>query len=292
MPSVLAVGFYFEKKRALANGITSSGSGIGVFLYSPLTSVLQNYFGWKGALLILSGLVLNCSPCGALYRSLVVRVSQPVGLSDSTEPPPPPPTSNKFPTSKSDDLHRHVLSKNTKNLDITGDLRSYSMDEINFPQKKVHQPEIHYPSSDEDSDLEDNSLSTGNISSPNRTLLHQESADKRICVSTGNVYPSNNLRVRTVSCSSTRSVAAPLRPLSRNDLYYSGSLMRLPEYRRNPSLRSLATSIRDDKPVWQGRSSLMDKLERLVGISLLKTPVFWLVVAMSVLWTSEWIFVF
>ncbi|ELU07220.1 hypothetical protein CAPTEDRAFT_23618, partial [Capitella teleta] len=67
LPSIIAVGFYFEKKRALANGITSSGSGIGVFLFSPLCNYLQTEYGWKGALLIISGITLNCLACGALY---------------------------------------------------------------------------------------------------------------------------------------------------------------------------------------------------------------------------------
>ena len=39
--SILAVGFYFNKRRALANGIASSGSGIGIFLYAPLCIYLQ-----------------------------------------------------------------------------------------------------------------------------------------------------------------------------------------------------------------------------------------------------------
>ena len=67
LPSIIAVGFYFEKKRALANGITSSGSGIGTFIFSPLCNTLQTEYGWKGALLIISGITLNCLACGALY---------------------------------------------------------------------------------------------------------------------------------------------------------------------------------------------------------------------------------
>ena len=39
--SILAVGFYFDKRRALANGIAASGSGFGLFLYAPLCIYLQ-----------------------------------------------------------------------------------------------------------------------------------------------------------------------------------------------------------------------------------------------------------
>lgn len=52
VPSVIAVGFYFEKKRALATGIAVCGSGIGTFVIAPLTSWLLEEYGWKGTILI------------------------------------------------------------------------------------------------------------------------------------------------------------------------------------------------------------------------------------------------
>ena len=70
IPAILIVGFYFEKKRALANGIANSGSGLGAFIYAPLCHVLLMYYGWRGSLLILSALVLNCIVCSALFRPL------------------------------------------------------------------------------------------------------------------------------------------------------------------------------------------------------------------------------
>ena len=52
VPAVIAVGFYFEKKRALATGIAVCGSGVGTFVFAPLTSFLLEQYGWKGTLLI------------------------------------------------------------------------------------------------------------------------------------------------------------------------------------------------------------------------------------------------
>ena len=52
VPAVIVVGFYFEKKRALATGIAVCGSGIGTFVIAPLTSWLLDEYGWKGTLLI------------------------------------------------------------------------------------------------------------------------------------------------------------------------------------------------------------------------------------------------
>ena len=52
VPSVIFVGFYFEKKRALATGIAVCGSGIGTFVMAPLTSWLLEEYGWQGTILI------------------------------------------------------------------------------------------------------------------------------------------------------------------------------------------------------------------------------------------------
>ena len=46
---MIAVGYYFEKKRSLATGISVSGSGVGTFLFAPLATYLIEAFGWKGA---------------------------------------------------------------------------------------------------------------------------------------------------------------------------------------------------------------------------------------------------
>jgi MFS family permease len=37
LPSIVSVGYYFEKKRAMATGIAVCGSGIGTFIFSPLS---------------------------------------------------------------------------------------------------------------------------------------------------------------------------------------------------------------------------------------------------------------
>lgn len=52
VPAVVAVGFYFEKRRALATGIAVCGSGIGTFVLAPFTTWLLGYYGWRGTLLI------------------------------------------------------------------------------------------------------------------------------------------------------------------------------------------------------------------------------------------------
>ena len=55
VPAVIAVGFYFEKWRALATDVVVCGSGIGTFLKAPLFTALISSYGWRGALLIQAG---------------------------------------------------------------------------------------------------------------------------------------------------------------------------------------------------------------------------------------------
>ncbi|CAH2046945.1 unnamed protein product, partial [Iphiclides podalirius] len=72
LPSVVAVGYYFETRRSLATGIAVCGSGVGTFSFAPLAAILLREFGsWQNANLLLAGLILNCAVFGALMRPLV-----------------------------------------------------------------------------------------------------------------------------------------------------------------------------------------------------------------------------
>ena len=66
--AVVSIAFWFDKKRTFATGIGASGTGIGTFLYAPLTQWLIDSYGWRGATLILAGTMLNACVCGALMR--------------------------------------------------------------------------------------------------------------------------------------------------------------------------------------------------------------------------------
>ncbi|KAG5311180.1 MOT12 protein, partial [Acromyrmex insinuator] len=70
LPAVVCVGYYFETKRSLATGIAVCGSGFGTFAFAPLATMLLEAYSWKGANLILAGLILNCAVFGAMMRPL------------------------------------------------------------------------------------------------------------------------------------------------------------------------------------------------------------------------------
>ncbi|XP_048464967.1 monocarboxylate transporter 12 isoform X1 [Rhincodon typus] len=71
-PAISIVGKYFCKKKAMAYGLAMSGSGIGTFVLAPVVQLLIEQYSWRGALLILGGLVANICVCGALLRPLTL----------------------------------------------------------------------------------------------------------------------------------------------------------------------------------------------------------------------------
>lgn len=70
LPAIVSVTCYFERRRAFATGIAVCGSGICSALFAPLTDWLIEIYGWKGAMVIISALILNCCVFGALLRPL------------------------------------------------------------------------------------------------------------------------------------------------------------------------------------------------------------------------------
>jgi predicted MFS family arabinose efflux permease len=74
---------YFEKLRSLATGIAVCGSGLGTFIFAPLTEWLITYYGWRGAMLIIAGVVFNCTIFGALFRPLQEKPKQKISAENT-----------------------------------------------------------------------------------------------------------------------------------------------------------------------------------------------------------------
>ncbi|XP_071114749.1 monocarboxylate transporter 13-like [Haliotis cracherodii] len=68
LPSKVVVNQYMKKRRALANGICSSGSGAGTMAFSAMFRALRTSYGLSGMFLISGAVVLNAAVCGYLYR--------------------------------------------------------------------------------------------------------------------------------------------------------------------------------------------------------------------------------
>lgn len=53
-----------------------AGSGLGTFIFAPLIDYFIREYQWRGTLLVLSGIVLNCAAFGALFRPLTASTRQ------------------------------------------------------------------------------------------------------------------------------------------------------------------------------------------------------------------------
>ncbi|XP_033907500.2 monocarboxylate transporter 5 [Acipenser ruthenus] len=73
---------YFKKRLATAYAIGRSGMGL-TFALAPFTQLLLEQYGWQGALLILSALMLNLVATAMLLRPINLKGSEP------WSPPPP-----------------------------------------------------------------------------------------------------------------------------------------------------------------------------------------------------------
>lgn len=68
-PSIVTVGQYFSRYRALANGLSVAGSGLGNFAVPPLIRHLVDHYGSvSSALMILGAITLNVCFAGSILR--------------------------------------------------------------------------------------------------------------------------------------------------------------------------------------------------------------------------------
>ncbi|XP_052438428.1 monocarboxylate transporter 13 [Carassius gibelio] len=69
-PTVTMLGWYFEKRRPVANALASTGECLLTFILTPSFQFMVDQYSWRGAMLILGALQLNLCLCGALLRPL------------------------------------------------------------------------------------------------------------------------------------------------------------------------------------------------------------------------------
>ncbi|TDG43932.1 hypothetical protein AWZ03_009629 [Drosophila navojoa] len=62
--SQLIIGFYFERYRALASGVSCSGAGAGILIFSITNNLMEQQFGWR-----------NTVRCHAFFVCLLIFVS-------------------------------------------------------------------------------------------------------------------------------------------------------------------------------------------------------------------------
>lgn len=89
--AVVSIAYWFDKKRTLATGLGACGTGIGTFLYAPMTQYSIEEYGWRGTVLLLAGTFFNFCVCGALMRDpdwlIAEQKKQPTTMTTVTAKP-------------------------------------------------------------------------------------------------------------------------------------------------------------------------------------------------------------
>lgn len=103
-PGIIIVSQYFDKRRALANGICVSGTAAGSFVFPMLIDHLVRGFGFHGTILILGGCMLHVCASAALYKPVL----EPDSVPDEVDN-----TSNRSCHLKSADTTQTLVSQNS-----------------------------------------------------------------------------------------------------------------------------------------------------------------------------------
>lgn len=163
-PGIVIVSQYFDKHRALANGICVSGTAAGSFVFPMLIEKLVDMYGLHGTVLLLGGGMLHVCVSATLYRAAPAQSSNNGG--DRT---PATTTTTEHTTllhdiqeGKTDSKDSHLqnlfhqdleLSMNRKNSLLNDEKRNNLLSEIMHPCLiEVRQPLASQHSDTEDSE--------------------------------------------------------------------------------------------------------------------------------------------
>jgi len=198
LPAIVSVSIYFEKKRAFATGIAVCGSGLGTFIFAPLTKELIAQMHWTGAFLATSAIILGIIIFGCLMRPL-----KPTKKLDEEEP--------KATVEEKEKLTNGIVQENgisppPPELLLNGGTIA--------PMKPFSQQ----------MGVSDKYTDAARMAMSHPAML--DHAD-RPNVQFGSVAQFKEAK-------RGYGTQVNLEVMGRKDIFYSGSLLNLPEYRRDP----------------------------------------------------------
>lgn len=286
----MSVTCYFEKKRSFATGIAVCGSGIGTFIFAPLTEALINTYGWRGALLIITAITLNCIIFGALFRPLETsrprrkRTTSEVAV-EMVEKEKLMAINEEIGSSPSHAAASDPVRRSVHDVPVNGEMHRISQENATNNTLTVNAA------------VGDSSIARMARSQPQLLQVPTDVAgeDSRKFGSYGHL-PSNRdteagftVSSRKGSTADTRSHHGGSGVMYRKDALYSGSMLNIPEYRadpkgfsgsvmRIPDDSTSATSDSNEKVKVCGlipcNKESYDAYKEMMDFGLLKDPVF------------------
>ncbi|XP_047987695.1 monocarboxylate transporter 12-like [Leguminivora glycinivorella] len=135
LPAIVSVTVWFERYRSLATGIAVCGSGLGTFIFPPLTKGLISSYGWRGAMAIIGALILNCVPLGLMFRPVPEVPRTPVSE-------PMLPKQKKSPLKRSQSTE-HVASPRANGHAEDGDVARLTLSQPALNKSHGHHKQSH-----------------------------------------------------------------------------------------------------------------------------------------------------
>ncbi|GFO07844.1 monocarboxylate transporter [Plakobranchus ocellatus] len=276
LPAIVMVGYYFERRRALATGIACCGSGIGAFCFAPLCELMLTEYGWRGASWIISGLVLNGMVCALFYKPLTAEKLS-FHSADATDSAITMITECET-VSGSHALHPSCESTVDAKPPLPGkplDSKDQGcLDEIKPIQ--VHRPRSATVDAAYSTPIDDINRLTRSTDLSLLVRRHSAASSQR-------KYCKNG-QASDVVFGSTVDVTYTLSPLQRKDIFYSGSLSHLKQYQELPTRqltevkpnthdKSSNNSLFEETTFTSDRSFSM-AIASVFDFSLLKSPTF------------------
>lgn len=237
LPSIVIVSHYFEKKRALATGIAVCGSGIGTFIFAPFISLLLSTFTWQNTMLIMTAVVLHCIIFAVFYRPLaaskqqITKVNEKLQEYEEIKERKATANGTQLPTSMV-----HEPSPLSAPEESVEEKRRLLSDDVEF-ERFERRPKDRDPAEPElEPQRRQRTLSTGQriFRSTMDLSVHRKQASV-----SDRLPPTGDDLTTTVS---KRSVALLNRPLSRMDIFYAGSVQKLPQFKSQPDVRHFLAS--------------------------------------------------
>ncbi|KAL3229334.1 hypothetical protein MRX96_023645 [Rhipicephalus microplus] len=251
LPAAVNISFYFEKKRAFATGMAVCGSGIGGFLLAPCCQLLVSEFGWRGSMLILAGMTLNC--CVEARDAMTKWDSVEDGIDDTLIVNDGPRRKTSCPPPRI--VHDAILNSEERSASSS---TSGSNNSPPPPYSEAVKAEQQFNCCHNNNQLR---------------VDHKPAYRAPPVLRKLSFTKSHNSRAR-------RMTAPEMRPFYRQDILFSASLLRIPEYRSQKDIGSYHQSIANlpkqgpHKKLGCLSPEVTDTLTQMLDISLLTSPTF------------------
>lgn len=74
LPQIVIISHWFDKRLSFAIGIAVCGTGFGISIFAVIIEAMVRAFGWKGSMLMLSGIMFTNVFYSSLFRKVGDRV--------------------------------------------------------------------------------------------------------------------------------------------------------------------------------------------------------------------------